>query len=123
MMGTKTRPLPEGKYWDIIPPKKREKEFPELADYLKKKQLDGPSVEVVPYKYDEDYCMHKNCPGCKAGTCSGVHMLSCPCRNCSPWMMNNQLPTMFVDARGVNVSTEPSTWKEFIQSRPNFEVK
>ncbi len=31
-------------------------------------------------------CMHRNCPGCKAGTCSGVHMMSCPCPSCSPRM-------------------------------------
>ena len=29
-------------------------------------------------------CLHENCSGCKNGTCSGVHMLSCPCRKCRP---------------------------------------
>lgn len=32
----------------------------------------------------DDYCMHENCPGCKAGTCNGIHMMSCPCKKCSP---------------------------------------
>ncbi len=35
---------------------------------------------------NKDYCLHKNCAGCRSGTCSGVHMLSCPCKNCSPIM-------------------------------------
>lgn len=32
-------------------------------------------------------CMHENCSGCKNGTCSGVHMMSCPCPKCSPRML------------------------------------
>ena len=32
-----------------------------------------------------DFCLHKNCVGCKNGTCSGMHMISCPCRSCSVW--------------------------------------
>lgn len=31
-------------------------------------------------------CLHENCSGCKNGTCSGVHMISCPCPKCSPRM-------------------------------------
>ena len=31
-------------------------------------------------------CMHENCPGCKNGTCGGAHMMSCPCKRCSPRM-------------------------------------
>lgn len=30
----------------------------------------------------EDYCLHKNCSGCKSGTCSGVHGLVCRCKSC-----------------------------------------
>ena len=30
-------------------------------------------------------CLHKNCVGCKNGTCSGMHMISCSCRSCSIW--------------------------------------
>jgi len=42
-----------------------------------------------PQKYNWDYtksngCLHENCAGCKAGTCNGVHMISCPCPKCSP---------------------------------------
>jgi len=28
-------------------------------------------------------CMHENCPGCKNGTCSGIHLISCPCPKCT----------------------------------------
>ena len=38
-----------------------------------------PVVDDIP-------CVHKNCSGCKAGTCNGVHMISCPCRSCTPRM-------------------------------------
>ena len=29
-------------------------------------------------------CLHDMCPGCKSGTCNGVHMLSCSRTKCSP---------------------------------------
>lgn len=42
-----------------------------------------------PYKAEQtgtfDPCFHSNCTGCKNGTCSGVHMISCPCKKCSPF--------------------------------------
>jgi hypothetical protein len=37
----------------------------------------GTPINEIP-------CMHDNCQGCKDGTCSGVHMLSCPCPKCTP---------------------------------------
>lgn len=47
-------------------------------------------IDIKPTKYFPDdtlnkpsSCMHENCAGCKAGTCKGVHMMSCPCPNCS----------------------------------------
>ena len=36
-------------------------------------------------------CMHDNCPTCKGtgirndGLGSCVHMISCPCKKCTPW--------------------------------------
>jgi len=27
-------------------------------------------------------CLHDSCPGCKDGTCNGVHMISCNCPKC-----------------------------------------
>lgn len=30
-------------------------------------------------------CLHKNCAGCKNGTCNGVHMISYPYISCSAW--------------------------------------
>lgn len=32
---------------------------------------------------DNSYCLHKNCMGCKTGSCSGIHMMVCHCRDCS----------------------------------------
>jgi hypothetical protein len=47
--------------------------------------------EKIPWQFEKNdirenmkECMHDNCPGCKNGTCSGVHMISCPCPKCSP---------------------------------------
>lgn len=33
-----------------------------------------------------DVCLHKNCTECKRGVQNHVHMISCPCRDCSPRM-------------------------------------
>lgn len=43
-----------------------------LSDFIKPKQEEQP-------------CLHDACQGCKDGSCSGVHMISCPCKKCSPW--------------------------------------
>lgn len=32
---------------------------------------------------DKTQCLHKSCIGCQTGSCSGVHMISCPCPDCS----------------------------------------
>lgn len=32
----------------------------------------------------EQPCLHDSCAGCQTGTCSGMHMISCPCPKCSP---------------------------------------
>lgn len=46
-----------------------------------------PPMQTVSGSASTDtQCMHKNCPQCRMGTCSGVHMISCPCKNCSPRM-------------------------------------
>ena len=37
----------------------------------------------LPTEAPEDICMHTNCQGCKNGTCSGIHMISCPCEKCT----------------------------------------
>ena len=29
-------------------------------------------------------CFHDECIGCKNGTCSGAHFLTCTCTKCSP---------------------------------------
>lgn len=41
------------------------------------------AIDISPTINDSE-CMHDNCPDCKNGTCSGVHMISCPCPKCSP---------------------------------------
>jgi len=48
------------------------KGFPDGSTYV-------PSTGTV----EKTLCLHKNCMGCKAGTCGGVHMISCPCPDCS----------------------------------------
>ena len=61
------------------------------------KEIEKYAKDNVPFRYkfnlrfdnvaqEEQICLHKTCVGCKNGTCSGVHMLSCPCKNCSPRM-------------------------------------
>lgn len=44
-------------------------------------------VNNIPYISSDTssntQCLHKSCVGCKNGTCSGVHMISCPCPDCS----------------------------------------
>ena len=42
-------------------------------------EKDGWSKYLRP----EQPCLHENCRGCKDGTCSGVHMISCPCPKCA----------------------------------------
>jgi len=44
-------------------------------DFLKKQIKDKNNI--MP-------CLHDSCNGCKNGTCSGVHMISCSCPKCSP---------------------------------------
>lgn len=83
------------KHWDIIPPKKKKLDEDELLDFLKKAKLE-PNIEKMPFYYlqpeNEDRgCLHKQCPNCNGtgqsvhGTC--IHMISCPCKSCSPYMM------------------------------------
>lgn len=43
-----------------------------------------PPYTVSPINNTFDPCMHKNCIGCRNKTCNGVHMISCPCKKCSP---------------------------------------
>lgn len=40
-----------------------------------------PPQQIPPHA---PICLHDSCPDCKNGTCSGVHMISCPCPKCSP---------------------------------------
>lgn len=61
--------------------KLKEKEFP-YGKYIE------PRTDAWPEK--SEHCLHKNCPGCKSGTCSGIHMISCPCKNCTPWTMTTE---------------------------------
>lgn len=71
------------KYFDIIPPRQTTPQVP-LNDFDKWVQ-DMIKEEDNASKRG---CLHKNCQNChgtghgKLGTC--VHMLSCPCPNCSP---------------------------------------
>ena len=45
-----------------------------------------PKDEFLPKpKEPTSDCLHDNCIGCKNGTCSGVHGISCPCKKCSVW--------------------------------------
>jgi hypothetical protein len=41
-----------------------------------------------PFEYgsasNEEPCLHRSCPACKAGICSGLHWISCPCERCTP---------------------------------------
>lgn len=39
-----------------------------------------------PNDIRDNNCLHDNCSGCRSGTCSGVHMIACPCPKCSPRM-------------------------------------
>lgn len=95
------------KYWDIKPRKKKNKFKPkegaksieDMLEELKKYDKLKPNKEIVPYQYPNGIipsrldipCMHKACPTCHGtgqgpfGTC--VHMISCPCPSCTPWMM------------------------------------
>lgn len=96
------------KYWDIIPPKKHQTDDEKLAEFLKKAKLE-PNKELMPFYYicpqDDDGCLHKNCPNCHGtgqsvhGTC--IHMISCPCKSCTPWMMTDR------DLQYNNVSMAP----------------
>ena len=63
--------------------------------HLKIHELENVPTQIMPNppknwdinkQYVQSDCMHDNCPGCKAGTCNGVHMMSCPCAKCSPRM-------------------------------------
>ena len=40
----------------------------------------------------ESTCLHDNCPGCKSGTCNGMHMLACNCPKCSPYSSTTRPP-------------------------------
>ena len=53
-----------------------------IIDLLKFREL--PFVPINTGETEDNYCLHDNCPGCKNGTCDGVHMISCPCPKCSP---------------------------------------
>jgi len=64
------------------------KKINERLDRLEAQQPSNLAKLAQGYKYDRaSDCMHLNCPGCKNGTCSGIHMISCPCGSCSPTMM------------------------------------
>lgn len=86
------------KYWDVIPPEKPDKRnsrYEELIELIKKHSEE--ERETMPYRMPftqilpDAPCMHRNCPNChgtgvgRMGTC--IHMISCPCPNCSPTMM------------------------------------
>ena len=46
-----------------------------------------PVIDDKTFIDDKTYwtgCMHEACPGCRSGTCNGVHVMSCPCPKCSP---------------------------------------
>lgn len=62
----------------------------EMDKYKKRHEEENPWVKM-PYitqvEDKRDRCLHKNCEGCKNGRCSGVHMISCPCRDCTPWTL------------------------------------
>lgn len=68
---------------------KIEKTLEEILKELKKlnDREKQPYIFNPPIQNQEEWsdCLHENCPGCKAGTCSGIHMISCPCRKCTPW--------------------------------------
>ena len=62
-----------------------------ICDKCKIEKCEKCNEEIQPtnYKFPIQLqgCLHDNCPGCRAGTCNGVHMISCPCPKCSPqWM-------------------------------------
>lgn len=71
-------------------------EIKELEKRLEKcedcKEIIRPKPHFHPKQFPDDSmnknffsdCMHDNCAGCKTGTCSGVHMMSCSCKKCSP---------------------------------------
>lgn len=65
----------------ILPVKKVTKKRKHIPIYPQK-YFPGDIV-IAPHP---DICLHKQCIGCANGTCSGVHMLSCPCSSCSPRM-------------------------------------
>ena len=45
--------------------------------------------EIVPYVADDnELCAHRDCSGCKSGTCSGIHWLVCTCRRCQPYFLS-----------------------------------
>lgn len=60
-----------------------------ISDDLVKKVLDN-HIEIVKNTQRSD-CLHDNCPSCHGtgvradglGAC--VHMISCPCRKCTPY--------------------------------------
>lgn len=58
--------------------------FKMVYDPLPPKEPRWPGLFIQNDSWIEhDDCMHTNCPGCKDGTCSGIHMISCPCKKCT----------------------------------------
>lgn len=46
-------------------------------------------LRTWPKKQEENKtleCLHRMCKDCRFGIKDHVHMISCPCRSCSPWM-------------------------------------
>lgn len=74
------------KYWDVIPPKKTKKkeltDFEKLIRDINSGKYNIPKVQR--WVSVDSQCLHKNCPNCRMGICSGIHMISCPCRECTP---------------------------------------
>lgn len=79
------------KYMDIIPAKKKKRPTIDRFEEFKRlmREREAENRETIPYRIprNESPCFHKNCPGCLAGICSGVHAISCPCPSCSSTMM------------------------------------
>lgn len=49
-----------------------------LGDYIEPCQKEWPKKS--------DVCLHTQCQECKTNR-NHVHMISCPCRDCTPWTM------------------------------------
>lgn len=88
------------KHWDIKKPYKvRKTKRKQTTPIYPPKYPSFPDVELAPHpdicnpgliSTTEIPCLHKSCPTCH-GTGKGpfgacLHMLSCSCRSCSPWM-------------------------------------